>query len=132
MKTKLLSLCILLVGQAWGKDCTPAPPGSILAPVLNVNGQNFSCSSKGKWIPYAVPPAPKPGPIDVPAIQEKTKRPPNCVMSAFSEDRHPTGWRDGEYCSEVPPLEWTCREKSRIKLTAEDGKVWCHKPQVQP
>lgn len=25
-----------------------------------------------------------------------------------------------------------CADKSRIKLTAEDGKVWCHKPQVQP
>jgi hypothetical protein len=29
---------------------------------------------------------------------------------------------------------WACADKSRILMTAEDGKKWCHKPQtgVQP
>ena len=28
--------------------------------------------------------------------------------------------------------EWTCADKSRILLTAEDGKKWCHKPETEP
>jgi hypothetical protein len=63
---------------------------------------------------------PVPEPPDVPAI--KKTRPAS----------HPCNVDTGNLtmCMTAPEDYWTCENTTRILLTAEDGKKWCHK--VQP
>jgi hypothetical protein len=53
---------------------------------------------------------------DVPALQERVRScPPSSSAACCGDD-----------CA---GNKWGCADKSRILLTAEDGKKWCHKPQ---
>jgi hypothetical protein len=67
-----------------------------------------------------------PEPPDVPAIQEPKKE---CVAWWNIDTLMGNGLGCKEY-AEV--LHYTCADKSRILLPAEDGKYWCHKPQTEP
>ena len=69
---------------------------------------------------------PAPEPIDVPAAIKGRK--------VNSDGREECWWvtKDGKLGKSVCyEMGWTCADKSRILLTAEDGKKWCHAPQVQ-
>jgi hypothetical protein len=70
-------------------------------------------------------------PIDVPAITEGRQecvQIPNCNICAV--DTRTSGNSCG-CCSENQTVqEPTCVDKSRILQTAENGKHWCHKPQL--
>jgi hypothetical protein len=68
-----------------------------------------------------------PGPLypDVPAIKEMRKT--KCSSGAYVCDFNCQC--TGEMVNE--PHD-TCADKSRILETAEDGKLWCHKPETEP
>lgn len=76
--------------------------------------------------------------VDVPAVQEASKEPPNGPSCNMVPCEHkltawcsPTGagyeeWPK-ETCQDHPPQIWTCADKSRILLYAEDGTRHCLK-----
>lgn len=72
---------------------------------------------------------------DEPAVQALTPD-PEYVHNATG-DSFPwcklVGWPGifGECMHDRPMIEsWICTDRSRILLTAEDGKHWCYKPHV--
>jgi hypothetical protein len=80
-------------------------------------------------------------PIDVPAVQEPSGEPPNgpaCMTWPCEHERNkwcrpvtdnnsPADAPNSELCYDSPPSEWTCADKSRILLTAENGTKHCIK-----
>lgn len=62
-------------------------------------------------------------PIDEPAIQVSDAR---SGAGMCSQGEKPSV-KNSSYC--IQPRD-TCADKSRILLTAEDGKKWCHAPQT--
>lgn len=70
-----------------------------------------------------------PDPVDVPAVQETTTEPQNCSLSMMWPSPR-DGWLKEGGCGSKRPLVWTCRDKSRVLLTSEDGVRHCFR--VQP
>jgi len=74
--------------------------------------------------------APKPAqPEDVPAIKGEAA---HWGLTNRECDLGETSTAGPHACPQSKWIEdtWTCKQKSRILLTAEDGKKWCHKPQT--
>ena len=69
--------------------------------------------------------------IDVPAIEETID---HWGTFATPQECWKREYMPMQYCEKVAKRwelrHWTCAEKSRILLSAEDGAHWCHK--VQP
>jgi len=70
--------------------------------------------------PMTTLPIPPPAePIEVPAVQYEIPAPYPCNL--------PTS--NGSDCLTGPETYYKCADKSRILLTSEDGRHWCHKVQ---
>ena len=78
-------------------------------------------------------------PLDVPAVQERHtyQRPPHMVFATFRDACAHNGevsvikTKEGKEDEVCIIKRWTCRDRSRVLLTSEDGKKWCHKLQTE-
>lgn len=116
--------------------------GEIIAPFEQGNGWQSLANCY-----YAMREPPPQEPIDVPAIRGMDivtfkSADPEDMSAADSAARL---GRFEDVCKHWAHAEikwspraschvhtYTCADKSRILLTAEDGKYWCHKPQTAP
>jgi len=77
--------------------------------------------------PKPLPCGPKPEPMDVPAVKT--------LLVQWHQDCPPgpdgTHSKSGAECWGKQEFAWTCTDKSRILLTSEDGKKWCHRVQTE-
>lgn len=64
------------------------------------------------------------GQRDVPAVEYTTPASYPCNVNMCS------GGACLASCLTMPEVHWKCEDKSRILLTAEDGKHWCHLPEI--
>jgi hypothetical protein len=108
-------------GFNWNDDSSP-PPGSSVRIWRNSGSEVWAIWPDGTKRRLVWPTA---EPIDVPAVQTK------CDPTAEENSPEMDACFSGEWPYFFPDrIVVTCADKSRILLTAEDGKQWCHK--VQP
>jgi hypothetical protein len=146
-------LCLLLailgmVGMGWGQDAigfVPRCPQDNVCLWQDPEGRWHLEDNAGDFLVDLKKLLAPSEPIDVPAIKGE---PSDLKIIAADHAQCPAGYEaDWNYnrdaCLYSPdqslcyaelmcyPLKqrWTCTDKSRILLTAEDGKHWCHKPQ---
>ena len=119
--------------KPWGKSPTPYPthPKQIKdifpSECGKKDGTTTYVGSAATWETDSHYPAPEPP--DVPAIQGK-----GCELTGQQIKQgyccSTGGWQmDCPHHVDGKPY---CADKSRILLTAEDGKKWCHKPESSP
>lgn len=125
-------LPILLSCMAWG-EATKCPKGQHSARTWP-DGSNAE-------IAYCADDLPKPEPMDVPAIKESVKSTPHdkwslydCAQmevdlkSWFSRNAHENTYSvyftEPDKCT-LEVSYWTCADKSRFLMTAEDGRRHC-------
>lgn len=129
MKTLLLLLG--MVGMGWGQTTGPGTTNPFSGCEGHVSLSKFmDCVVASEH-------RTKSSPIDVPAIEVKLESRPDSEDGSYLLEfsKACAEWREGKMSWKPEIIAchwngWTCAEKSRILLTAEDGKKWCHKPQT--
>lgn len=150
---KRLALVCVLSGMMWGQTSNHYACDSVIwfhgkqKAIKEIFPEecNDSTAAEPPCDIYHLPPGKtwcrlQPEPPDVPAIKKRQSIqmtiPPSGDMPAYGQGQKaacegsPWGgaWNmDAHQCTVVA---YTCTDKSRILLTAENGKKWCHK--VQP
>jgi hypothetical protein len=109
-----------LIRDIFPEECGERPPGAFpMVCSVDPGGMSGTC--------HATKPA---KPEDVPAISHISRFKPSRNDAAFVEgfvDECRKYARVDENTKECLVTKWTCADKARVLLTAENGKKWCHK-----